>query len=356
MSEIKKSFSTEKFVASYPVQQEHDNLRLDQFVMTCMPTLSRQFLKSKIEKGEVEISGRKPPHKSSVKVHFGETVTITTWNDNEIEEEFWRGEVVPKTQEPKVVFEDKDIIVINKPPFMITHPAGRNLFYCATVFFETIHKHTIHSIHRLDRETTGILILGKNPKAAQKVSLLFEEDKVRKCYFLIAHKNENAVSFPFTAKERMGRKENVIPESMIFTYPETAEEGKDAETHFELILEKDGIVLALAFPVTGRQHQIRVHAAEHGYPLLGDKIYNGDPQVFIRFKDHQANEDDHEKMQIPRQALHAAALKLPYPTQEMTRFIAPLPVDLSQWIEKKLGLTHEEVEKMMEEKIKKFLT
>jgi 23S rRNA pseudouridine1911/1915/1917 synthase len=355
MSEIKKSFTTEKFVASYPVQLEHDDLRLDQFVMTCMPTLSRQFLKSKIEKGEVEISGRKSPHKSSVRVHHGETVTITTWNDNEIEEEFWRGSVVPKTQEPTVVFEDKDIIVINKPPFMITHPAGRNLFYCATVFFETIHKHTIHSIHRLDRETTGVLMLGKNPKAAQKVSALFEEDKVRKCYFMIAKKNPIATPFPFTAKERMGRKDNVIPESMMFIFPENTEEGKEAETHFELILEKDDTVLALAFPVTGRQHQIRVHAAHHGYPLLGDKIYNGDSEIFIRFKDHKATEEDHEKMQLPRQALHAAALKLPYPSQEMTRFIAPLPRDLSEWITQNLGLSHAEVETMMEQKIKLFL-
>lgn len=355
MSQVEKSFTTEKFVASYPVRPEHDGLRLDQFVMTCMPTLSRQFLKSKIEKGEVEIAGRKPPHKSSVKVHDGERVTITTWNDSEIEEEFWEGKVVSKIASPTEVFEDDDIIVINKPPFMITHPAGRNLFYCATVFYETKHKKTIHSIHRLDRETTGILMLGKNPKAAQKVSVLFEEDKVRKCYFLIARKNPGAASFPFTAKERMGRKENVIPESMMFTFPEHSEDGKEAETHFELILEKDDYVLALAFPVTGRQHQIRVHAAHHGYPLLGDKIYNGDPYVFIRFKDNEATTEDHQHMQIPRQALHAAALKLTYPKDEATHFIAPLPEDLAAWIEDKLGLKRDQVEVMMEEKIKKFL-
>ncbi len=355
MSEIEKSFTTEKYVASYPVQTEHDNLRLDQFVMTCMPTLSRQFLKSKIEKGEVVISGRTPPHKSSVKVHFGERVTVTTHNDGMIEDEYWKGEVVSREAKPTVIFEDKDLLVINKPPFMITHPAGKNLFYCATVFFETLYKHTIHSIHRLDRETSGILMLGKNPKTAQKVSLHFEEDKVRKCYFLIAHKQTGALAFPFTAKQRMGRNENVIPEGMITHWPENSEEGKDAETHFELLLEKDNYVLALAFPKTGRQHQIRVHAAANGYPLLGDKLYNGDSMVFIRFKDHKANDDDHDKMQIPRQALHAAALKLPYPNKELRNFIAPLPTDLSRWIEEKLKLSHDEVEKLMEDKINKFL-
>jgi RluA family pseudouridine synthase len=354
MSEIEKSFTTERYVVSYPVCTEHDNLRLDQFVMTQMPTLSRQFLKKKIEKGEVVISGRKPPHKSSVKVHTGDRITVTTHNDGMIEDEFWHGEVVPRDQEPTIIFEDSGLLVINKPPFMITHPAGKNLFYCATVFYETIYKHTMHSIHRLDRETSGILMLGKNPKASQKVSLLFEEEKVRKCYFLIAHKKTNAKTFPFTAKDRLGRDESAIPRGMISAYSETSDEGKDAETHFELLLEKDNYVLVLAFPLSGRQHQIRVHAACNGYPLLGDKLYNGDASVFMRFKDFTATEDDHDKMQIPRQALHAVALKLTYPQEDMTRFIAPLPLDLTQWIENTLHFSISDIENLIRERLKSF--
>lgn len=351
MSEISKSFSTEKYVVTHPVQPEQDGWRLDQFVQKCMPTLSRQFLKKKIEKGEVEISGRKSPHKPSVKVHYGEKVTITTFNDGMIEDEYWYGEVVPRNEKPSIVFEDEELLVINKPPYMITHPAGKNLFYCATVFFETIYKKTIHSIHRLDRETSGLLLLGKNPKVSQRVSQLFEEDRVRKCYFFIAHKRDEATSFPFIARERMDREEDAIPRGIMFHYPESSEKGKESETHFELILEKDNYVLALAFPLTGRQHQIRVHASCHGYPLLGDKLYNGDPSVFIRFKDHAATEDDHIKMQIPRQALHAVSLWLTYPEKEVARFVAPLPKDLSQWIEGKLGLKHEEVEELINKKL-----
>ena len=354
MSEIEKSFTTERYVVSYPVLNEHDNLRLDQFVMTQMPTLSRQFLKKKIEKGEVVISGRAPPHKSSVKVHSGERVTVTTHNDGVIEDEYWHDEVVSRDQEPTIIFEDPGLLVINKPPFMITHPAGKNLFYCATVFYETLYKHTMHSIHRLDRETSGILMLGKNPKVSQKVSLLFEEDKVRKCYFLIAHKKPNAKKFPFTAKERLGRDENAIPRGMISAYNESSEDGKDAETHFELVLEKDNYVLALAFPLSGRQHQIRVHAAFSGYPLLGDKLYNGDSSVFMRFKDATATQQDHEIMQIPRQALHAVALKLSYPQEAMNFFFAPLPPDLTQWITKNLNLEISDVENLIQERLKAF--
>jgi RluA family pseudouridine synthase len=355
MSEVEKSFSTEKYVVTHPVHLEQDGWRLDQFVQKCMPTLSRQYLKKKIEKGEVEISGRKSPHKPSVKVHYGERVTITTHNDGMIEDEYWHGKPVPRDQKPGIVFEDEELLVINKPPFMITHPAGKNLFYCATVFFETIYKKTIHSIHRIDRETSGLLLLGKNPKVSQRVAQLFEDDKVRKCYFFIAHKKPGSKSFPFTAKERMDRVEHQIPRGMMSVWPEGAEYGKESETHFELILEKDDYVLAMAFPLTGRQHQIRIHAAYNGYPLLGEKLYSGDPGIFMRFKDHEATEEDHELLQIPRHALHATALKLTYPKDTPTYFVAPLPEDLAQWLEEKLSLKRSQVEEMIKEKVKLFL-
>ena len=355
MSEIEKSFSTEKYVVTHPVAIEQDGWRLDQFVMKCMPTLSRQYLKKKIDKGEVVISGRKSPHKPSVKVHYGERITITTHNDGMIEDELWRGKPLPRDQKPGIVFEDEELIVINKPPFMITHPAGKNLFYCATVFFETIYKKTIHSIHRIDRETSGLLLLGKNPKVSQRMALLFEEDKVRKCYFFIAHKRSGAKTFPFTAKERMDREEGKIPSQMMSVWPEDAELGKESETHFELILEKDDYVLAMAFPLTGRQHQIRVHAAFHGYPLLGEKLYNGDPGVFMRFKDGDATEEDHDLLQIPRHALHATALKLTYPKDKMTYFIAPLPEDLAIWVEEKLDIKRSQVEEIIKAKVQEFL-
>jgi 23S rRNA pseudouridine1911/1915/1917 synthase len=354
MNEIQKSFTTEKYVVSYPVTSEHDNLRLDQFIMTQMPNLSRQFLKKKIEKGEITISVRTPPHKSSVKVHAGEKVTVVTHNDGMLEDEYWFDKVVPRDQEPTILFEDPGLLVSNKPPFMLTHPAGKNLFYCATVFFEAIYKQTMHSIHRLDRETSGILMLGKTPRVAQKVSLLFAEDKVRKCYFLIGRKNLNAQPFPFVARQRLGADDNAVPRGLISAYDEHSELGKDAETRFELVFEKDGYVLALAFPLSGRQHQIRVHAAVNGYPLLGDKLYNGDSSIFIRFKDFTATKEDHEKMQIPRQALHAVALEMAYPENKESRFIAPLPEDLKSWLKEKLEIDPDQVQQEITKMLSKW--
>jgi RluA family pseudouridine synthase len=272
-----------------------------------------------------------------------------------IEDELWHGKPIPRDQKPGIVFEDDELIVINKPPFMITHPAGKNLFYCATVFFETIYKKTIHSIHRIDRETSGLLLLGKNPKVAQRLASLFENDKVRKCYFFIAHKMENALPFPFTAKQRMDREEGKIPAGMMSVWPEESSLGKESETSFQLILEKNDYVLAMAFPVTGRQHQIRVHAAVNGYPLLGEKLYNGDPGVFMRFKDHEATDEDHKLLQIPRHALHATAIKIAYPKDQPQTFISPLPEDLALWIEANIQINREEVEKLIKEKVQEFL-
>lgn len=348
-SQKQKSFRSDKYVVTYPVQPEHEGLRLDAFVHLYMPTLSREFIKKKIDHGDVEISGRTSKHKPSVKVHHGEHVTITTHNSHILEDEEWHGKPLELTEEPIVVFEDDNFIACHKPAFMTTHPAGRHLFYVATVHFSTIHGKTIHSIHRLDRETSGLLMLGKSPQAAQLMGQMFEDEKIRKCYFLIAHKREGAAEFPFTAKESLGPKPG-IPRGMQMAEPLV--DGKEAQTSFEMIYEKNGYVLALAFPVTGRQHQIRVHAAVHGYPLLGDKLYNGDPGVFMRFKDKEATPEDHELMQIPRQALHALALRVPYPDEKIhTLYRAPLAEDLAEWIEAHLGLNREEVEKLIEDKL-----
>ncbi len=115
--------------------------------------------------------------------------------------------------------------------------------------------------------------------------------------------------------------------------------AKKAETRFEVLIENEEYALLLAFPKTGRQHQIRVHASHHGYPLLGDKYYGGDPFLFTRFKDKVATEEDHAFLQLPRQALHALALSLPYPDLHSRKlYQAPLPWDLKNWLDSHFDL------------------
>lgn len=334
MGEIYKKFSTTLFEAKYSVEEDQEGMRLDQFCAEYLHSFSRQAIKKKIARGEVKILGRPFPHKASVKVYAREEIIFTTPR-GDLEEEYWRGKPLELEFEPEVLFEDQDIIVISKPSYMTTHPSGKHLFNCATVFFEEKYGHTVHSIHRIDRETSGVLVLGKSPKAAGKVTALFEENKVSKCYFFISH-NRTHQSFPFTANERMGSLDDFIPRLFVHCFDEDSNQGKSAQTHFKCLYKNEHYILGLAFPRTGRQHQIRTHAAHYGFPLIGDKLYNGDPKVFMRFKDGIATEADHDMMDISRHALHATGLSFPYPEKERKLFRAPIPRDFKDWICKNL--------------------
>jgi RluA family pseudouridine synthase len=349
MSQIEKKFTKEMYQATYTVTPEHNNIRLDAFLMHLFPTFSRQYIKKKIKLAEIKIMNRPFPHKPSVKVYHGEIVEITTY-PGDLEDEYWDGQKVLLT-EPTIVYQDDDLLTISKPPYMSTHPTGKHLFNCATVYYQTRLGHTIHSIHRLDRETSGIQLLGKNPKISQVLTSFFENDQVQKAYFLIGHKKQK-IEFPIACQQRLGTIENYIPRLYAHCFPRESHEGKEAHTKFALICESADYVLALAFPITGRQHQIRAHAAHLGFPLLGDKLYNGDPTVFMRFKDGDATPADHQKMQIPRHALHAIALKMPYEKQQIFR--APLPQDLVTWIQENLDFEITEIESKIDSTIKDF--
>ncbi len=331
MSEIYKKFTTSKYEVHFKVEEESDGIRLDLFLQDFLVSFSRQQIKKKIKSGDIKIQGRPHPHKPSSKVYHNEIIELFTLRGT-LEDEYWRGELIDLTLDPQIIFEDKDIIAISKPAFMTTHPSGKHLFNCATVYFEEKHNQTIHSIHRIDRETSGTLLLAKNPKVANYCTSKFENDEVSKCYFLMAHRTEYTKE-NFTANERLGSLEDFVPRLFVHCFKEDSEYGKHAQTTFRTVFKNEKYIFMLAFPKTGRQHQIRAHAAIHGFSLIGDKLYNGDPTVFMRFKDEIATDEDHDLMQIPRHALHALALKFPYPKDEMITLRSDLPKDFIDWIQ-----------------------
>ncbi len=335
MSDVYKRFTPDLYEAVYQVEEDQDGMRLDQYCATFLVSFSRQQIKQKIKSGDIKIFNRPHPHKPSVKVYHREQVQIMT-HRGDLEDEYWNGKKIELQLDPEVVYEDDEILVISKPAYMATHPTGKHLFNCATVYFENKYQQTIYSIHRLDRETSGILLLGKTVKMAQYCTTLFEKDLVSKAYFFIGHKNKSH-TYPLTANERLGTLENFTPRNYNHWFPADDVQGKHAQTSFYDLYQNDKYIIGLAFPKTGRQHQIRCHAAAHGFPLIGDKLYNGDPTVFMRFKDLLATAEDHAKMQLPRHALHAIAQKLPYPSdQEPHLFRTPIPQDLQDWIKENI--------------------
>lgn len=311
-------------------------MRLDQFSQNFLKSFSREAIKRKIQKGEIKILKRPHPHKPSSKVYHQEIVEITTYNQEE-----------NITECPQIIYQDKNILITTKPPFMTTHPTGRHLFNCLTVFYEEKLGHKMHSIHRLDRETSGIQIMGKTPHGAKLITPFFENSIVKKTYFFIA-KTYNS-PFPqkenFMARENLGQKKDFIPRLFTHSFPENSHNGKKAHTHFIIFYKEKNYALGLAFPQTGRQHQIRSHAAHHGYPLLGDKLYNGDPHIFTRHQDGEETINDQNIMEINRQALHALAIKLPYPQpKSLQMYHAPIPDDLKNWITNNLNISIQQIE------------
>ena len=309
--------------------------------------------KKKIKKGEVKISNRPFPHRPSSKIHEGETVTVTITKTTH-EDEYWKNQKIILQKTPEIIFEDEGLVVISKPPFMSTHPTGKHLFYCATVFFEAKYNKTVHSVHRLDRETSGVLLIAKTPKVAAKLTKSFENGLVRKCYFFIGKKNENFKrKKEFDCNKRLGSSElNEQARVLIEAHPFESTKGKHAYTSFNVLREEGEYLLGLAFPKTGRQHQIRVHAKESGFPLVGDKIYLGGYKMFQRFKDLVASTNDFDQMDLPRHALHAIGLKIDYPTQN--KFISQIPQDLKEWIVNNLVLNIEDLEKEINRTIQEY--
>lgn len=354
---LHKHFSSDKYVIHYLVDEHQSGMRLDRFLQTFFKSFSREIVKQKIKRGEIKIKNRPGVHRSSTTVHHKEVVKMTTFKGPH-EDEYWNNKKLKLQTQPKILFEDTKIIVISKPPFMSTHPTGKHLFNCATVYLETLYKNTIHSVHRLDRETSGLLLFAKDPGTARQLSKHFEYGHVKKCYFFISTINDfYSGQEKFIAEEKHDNSQKSLKRVYVKHYPKDAQQGKSSLTKFHILTQISTqdkqyhrYALGLAFPKTGRQHQIRIHAMIHGLPLLGDKLYLGNFETFQRFKDNVATRADHEVMKIPRHALHAIALKIPYGEGKRARFFrCCISEDLKDCMKKNLELNAMQIEKIERE-------
>jgi 23S rRNA pseudouridine1911/1915/1917 synthase len=233
----------------------------------------------------------------------GSKLQIHLFNEEELQ-------VIPNFFDIDILFEDDHVLVINKPPFMNTHPndpkTEKNTLINAAAFYlqSKGELRNIRQIHRLDRDTSGAILFAKHPLAGTILDKMLEKREIKRTYIAAVHGMLNrkigTINAPIGRDRHHATKRRVSPS------------GQQAVTHYQVIKEDKNKQLSFVkcWLETGRTHQIRVHLSHLGYPLIGDTLYGGQPLV-------------------KRQALHAAKLEFSHPfTQEKVVCHAPF-TDLS---------------------------
>ncbi len=239
----------------------------------------------------------------------------------------------PKTQGPVrmiaaeevpgwIIHQDDDLLVVNKPGDVVCHPSKAGPWSSLVgALREHCRLETVHLIFRLDRETSGIVVLAKNAAMASRLQVAMQKRRIGKSYLAVL---TGELAGTVTVDQPLG--DDV--RSVVFVKSAVVSEGGQASlTHFEPVGVGGGFTLARVVTETGRKHQIRAHAQWLGYPLVGDKIYGPDARCYLDFIDHGWTPDLASKLLLPRQALHCSEIDLRRAGLPHV-FAAPLPADL----------------------------
>ncbi len=231
-----------------------------------------------------------------------------------------------------IVHEDDDLIVVDKPGWIVCHPSKNGpLSSLVGACREFTGLEKLHLISRLDRETTGIVILAKRPAIARQLQKAMEERRVDKLYLAILRgelRDNLSVDVP------LGRDNRSLVHIKQRGRPEGG--GKSAMTLFEPIAAANDYTLARVKILTGRKHQIRAHALHVGHMVAGDKIYGPDECLYLDFIEDGWTSRHDELLEIKRQALHAWKITIHCPERDFA-YCAPMPKDMQQLCVEKLG-------------------
>ena len=282
---------------------EQVNKRIDAYMAEKYEDISRVAIQRLIETGEILVNGKKV--KASYKVQVNDKITMEEEKAVEIE---LKAQDIPV----EIIYEDRDIIVVNKPKGMVVHPANGNPDGTLVNAIMAICKDSLSGIggeirpgivHRLDKDTSGILIVAKNDKAHINLSEQIKEHKVKKTYIAlvkgIVKENNATINMPIGRSEKDRKKMAVT------------KKGKEAITHFKVLKRYDKYTLLEINIETGRTHQIRVHLSQIGYPIVGDEVYSKGKNEWnikgqclhaksLDFKHPITNEDMHLEAKIPQ--------------------------------------------------------
>jgi 23S rRNA pseudouridine1911/1915/1917 synthase len=307
--------------------------RVDKYIMSHVEGTTRSKVQQAIEDGMVLVDGK--PTKANVKVRPNMEIVYLETRRPE------RTDIIPEPMDLVIVYEDEDVMVVNKPPGMVVHPGCGN--YSGTLVNgvawhlnpesdkqRIIELPRIGLVHRIDKDTSGLVLLGKTQEAIEHLSAQFRKHSIHRRYVALAWGHFEQTEGTITA--HIGR--NLRFRKKMDAYPD-GEHGKHAVTHYK-VLEQFHYVSLLEYRLeTGRTHQIRVHSKLIGHPLFNDETYGGDRivkgTIYTKYKQFVEN----CFRLLPRQALHARELGFVHPrTGEEMRFEAPIPDDMQSVIDK----------------------
>jgi 23S rRNA pseudouridine1911/1915/1917 synthase len=297
--------------------------RIDKYLHGRFSNFSRVKLQKIIKEGNVKVNNERV--KASFKLNPGDVIELTL--PKEVKKE-----ILPEDIPLDIIYEDNDIIIINKQADLIVHPARGNthgtlvnaLAFYSNNLSNVQGKMRPGIIHRLDRNTTGVMVVAKNNQAHYKIANQFQDRKVKKNYIAIVH------GCPDLTADRISAALGVHPR-VREKYAIRPEGGKEAVTFYEVLEEFGGYSLMKLSPKTGRTHQIRVHLSYIKHPIVGDDMYGG--KVVYRWQ--LADEEPAmEEPIINRPALHAMFLEFKHPgTGKVINFEAPIPSDMQNLLE-----------------------
>lgn len=233
-------------------------------------------------------------------------------------------QISPEEIRAWIVHEDERVLVISKPGDVVCHPSKDGPWSSLVgAVREYTGLPTVHLVFRLDRETSGIVVLAKDPKMASRLQTAMMERKVGKTYLAIL---TGELTAAITVDQPLGDD----TASPVFVKSAVCAGGQPSITHFHPIAAQGGFTLARVVTETGRKHQIRAHAQWLGHSLVGDKIYGPDARCYLEFIDHGWTEALAAKLLLPRQALHCAEIDLRSAGLSQV-FSAKLPEDLREF-------------------------
>jgi len=240
----------------------------------------------------------------------------------------------PVRQDYRILYEDEQILAVDKPANLPCHPAGR-YFQNTLWHFLKVEHHLAQPIfiHRIDRETSGIVLVAKTATAAAACRRQFDDGKVEKCYLSVVEgkfpsDTIEASGYLFRDASSPVRKKQCFSTDRPFGWPATS--VRWSHTTFSCRSVHDDLSLVEARPRTGRCHQIRATLLTLGFPIAGDKLYGVDERFFLRFIQNGLTSRDRCRLRLNRQALHAAEMQIRHPSENrILHLTAPLPSDLS---------------------------